>query len=629
MSAKTTVKKTTRKEKKSSATTRVATPSVRTKSKKPAKSVVKARKPAPDKRAPASARKKDKAANGMFTLITSGPTQGVYVNTHGAAILVCPPLKPLGYVVDVDGGNPAMRMKMRVRLDTIKTIDVACDQFKTPKELLRTLINNGLDVQHELTTTRSSAISAYLRETVPEKTWLRVKQDGWLRLPDGSYGYALGEKLYCASTHYQIAAQPSLFSGMRSKGSLPSWRKLTERIAEDRVAVLLLCAGFASVLLQPMERESTCVIITAGSGKGKSTVLKLVSALFGPPTGMVTWEATENGLEAATRRCQHKPLVIDEIGQGSGALFAKASYRLTNLSGKLRAGPDGEMLPAPRNFSVVISAGEQSPLVMMRASGIAIKEGQRARLLCISVKERHGVWSTINGFQSGADKSKKIVAALNDCYGVAGSTFCAHVASQLNSLGPRYAAAAPEWRMKIAKGCKLKSSDGVVDRALESFVLFAYAGMLAIESKAVQWTSKEVLQAVRYGFQAWYDEHRRSTPMSDTDAMRQVQLFFQSKRGAKFKPFSTFHEQHAGELAGYEHFLRRGAKREPLFLVYPAYFEKEVCKGLDRDLVLKLLQQQGLLIPGARNVPTKQFHVPNSDNLNISFYAVKQSILLE
>lgn len=629
MSAKTTVKKTTRKEKKNSANTRVAAPSVRAKSKKPAKSVVKARKPASDKRAPASARKKDKPANSMFTLITSEPGSGVYINVNSTQRLLCPPLKPLGYVVDADGSHPAMRLKMRTRVGKIRTIDIASVQFRTPKELRSALIENGLAIEHELTTDRATAISAYLRETVPENTWLRVKQDGWLRLPDGSYGYALGEKLFCASTHYQTAAQPSLFTAMRSKGDLASWRKLTKQIADDRMAVLLLCAGFASVLLQPMERESTSVIVTAVSGKGKSTVLKLVSASFGPPTSMVTWEATENGLEAATRRYQHKPLVIDEIGQGSGALFARASYRLTNLSGKLRAGPDGEMLPAPRNYSVVIAAGEQSPLAMMRASGIAIKEGQRARLLCIPVQERHGVWSTIKGFQSGADKSKKIGAALNDCYGVAGSAFCAHVASQVDSLIPRYAAAASKWRKKIATGCKFNSSDGVVDRVLESFVLFAYAGMLAIEAKAVQWTSKQVLQAVQYGFQSWYDEHRRSMPISDAETMQQVRLFFQSKRGAKFKPFSTFHEQHNGELAGYEHFLRRGTRREPLFLVFPAYFEKEICKGLDRNRVVKLLQQQGLLVLGARKVPTKQFHVPKSDNLNISFYAIKQSILVE
>jgi putative DNA primase/helicase len=388
----------------------------------------------------------------------------------------------------------------------------------------------------------------------------------------------------------------------------------------------LLCAGLASVLLQPMERESTFVIITAGSSKGKSTVLKLVSALFGPPTGIVTWEATDNGLEAATRKHHHKPFVIDEIGQGSGALFAKASYRLTNLSGKLRAGPDGELLPASRSFSIVIAAGEQSPIAMMSASGIAVQEGQRARLLCIPAEKRHGIWSTIEGFPSGAKKSKQIAAALSQCYGVAGPAFCAYVASRLNSLMPRYAAAAPRWRKKIRDGCKFKSSDGVVDRALESFVLFAYAGMLAVEAKAVQWTSKQVLHAVRHGFKSWYEEHRQSMPMTDAAIMQQVRLFFQSKRGMKFKPFSTYNDNHAGELAGYEHQPR--GRTDPLFLVYPAYFEKEICKGLDKGRVLKLLLQHGLLVPGARDIPTKQFHVPGRGNTNASFYAVKQSILL-
>ena len=79
-------------------------------------------------------------------------------------------------------------------------------------------------------------------------------------------------------------------------------------------------------------------------------------------------------------------------------------------------------------------------------------------------------------------------------------------------------------------------------------------------------------------------------------------------------------------MAGYEHLGRSNS--EPLFLVYQPYFENVVCKGLDLKTVIAVLRQQDLLVLGSNKTPTKPFHVPGSENRNVSFYAIKQSILL-
>lgn len=578
------------------------------------------------RKAPSLAQTQVESDGDLFKFIGTGPAEGVYMQLAAGPKLLCPPLKPMGHAVDPDGSNPAMLLKLRNRLDGVADIEIPIDEFKSPKALLGTLVKKGLAIDHELTGTRAEAIHMYLRATVPDKTWLRVKHDGWLVLPDGSDGYVLGEELYCGGKPYNVAPARKQKVSAQKKGELKAWLRLSKPLGDDIIAVMMVCAGFSSTLLYPLHRDATCVVITGLSGIGKSTILKLVSALFSNPSNMVTWEATANGLEAATKKFQHKPFVIDEIGQGSAQVFAKAAYRLTNASGKLRADTSGVLVENERNVSVVLSAGEESPIAMMMAAGIDVKAGQRARLLCVPVSEKDGVWSTVKGYGSGAEKSKQITVALTQCYGVSGEAFCKCVANRVSSLSADYAASAAKLREQITAGIEFTADDGVVDRVLENFVLFAFAGMLAIDAGAVAWSQQQVVYAMQRGFSLWHAEHQNSRPVTEDEIMNQVSLFFQSERGTKFKPFDQFGDSHSGVVAGYEYTPRGGG--EPLFLVYPAYFESKVCGDLDKNAVIAQLRSRGLLVSGSRGVPTKQFHLPGTDNRSASFYAIKQSVLL-
>jgi hypothetical protein len=201
-----------------------------------------------------------------------------------------------------------------------------------------------------------------------------------------------------------------------------------------------------------------------------------------------------------------------------------------------------------------------------------------------------------------------------------------HVVKHLPSLQDEYIKAAPKLRAKLCQGLTVDAQDGVFDRMMENFVLFAFAGLMAVDAKAVGWSKQQVVDAVAHGFALWHAERHHSKPVSDQSVMNSLRLFFQSQRGGKFKPYDQFTEAHNGTVAGYEHPGRSNS--EPLFLVYQSYFENVVCKGLDLKTVIAVLRQQDLLVLGSNKTPTKPFHVPGSENRNVSFYAIKQSILL-
>ena len=477
----------------------------------------------------------------------------------------------MGQTTDPDGGNPAIRVRFRTHVDTVKFYDIPQEWLATSKKVLNELVKRGLVVEREQSKNLADAICMYLQTMMPDKTWLRLTRDGWHQMPDQSLGYMYGDKLFCANPKFEAAPWRSLFAKVNVKGDAKDWLKLTRQLGDDYLVVTMVSAGFAATMLKPLERDSTVLTVEGPSGTGKTTVLRLVGGCFGPPGDMVTWNATDNGIEAATRRYQHRPCIVDEIGQGSGKGFDKAAYGLTNSAGKLRADTSGNLQESSRNYAMVMSAGEVSAITRMRNAGLTVQDGQKARLPSLKVSGKHGLWDTVRGFGSGAAKSKAVTSLLNDCYGHAGAALCAHLVQQLPNLQADYAKQASKLREHLSKGLTFDEKDGVFDRMRENFVLFAFAGLMAVDAQAVGWSKEQVMAAITHSFAQWHADHLQSQPITDQAVMNHLRLFFQSQRGDKFKPYEQFSEGHKGTVAGYEHTVR--ANSEPLFLDKLVQFE--------------------------------------------------------
>ena len=549
---------------------------------------------------------------------------GLHVtSSDGKSIEACPAFSIKGCVVDANGQNPAYLMCFETLLGSEVTEAIPLAVLASPEQLVKLLLSRGFPVPQSNIKQRGQAIKHYLEQNCPQdKQFVRALSDGWAQLPDGTNVYVYGDSVLGAkSSNYQAIRLPASPASNR-QGSPDEWHALLKLLQREPIAVLAVCAALSAPLLAPLGFATLMLFLVGPSSIGKTIILMLVASIFDSPNDMLTWEGTDNGIEANALQRKDKPLVIDEVGQAKARQFAALSYRLTNTGSKQRATAKGEAVAVQRTRTTIISAGEIPPLEHMTQAGIAPKQGQDARLVAVSAKLQHGVWTDLGKFASGADKSHYIQRELQNVHGIAGKQFCKQIAKDVDVYALTFAAVADDLAQEIYPDAHTLE-DGVPGRVLRNFALFAFAGLLAVEKKTVPWSDKNVMDAVKRGYATWLTDYQARQPIQDATLLAPLRLFFQSQRSSKFKPLSAWRDNHEGTVAGFEYANRNG---ELLFLVYPTYFKQNLCGDHALKDVLTALRKANLLREGPRKVPTLQVLLPGTKQ-NASFYAIRPEIL--
>lgn len=544
-------------------------------------------------------------------------------SSEGEGFVACPPFRVKGIVVDADGQNPAYLMAFKTRLGVEVTEAIPLAAMASPEQLVKLLLKHGLPLPQNNLKQRGQAIKHFLEQSCPQdRPLVRVHTDGWKRLPDGSMVYVDGDVVLGGqSSSYQAIRLPAS-TAPRRQGNRTAWFALLKLLQREPIAILAVCAALSAPLLEPLGFATLMLFLVGPSSIGKTIILMLVASIFDSPNDVLTWEGTDNGIEANALQRKDKPLVIDEVGQAKARQFAALSYRLTNTGSKQRANAMGEAVAVQRTRTVVVSAGEVPPLELLTQAGMSPKQGQHARLVAVPAKLQHGVWNYLGKFASGADKSHHIQRELQNVHGIAGRQFCKQLAKDVDVYVPTFAAVADDLMQEIYPDA-LDLEDGVPGRVLRNFALFAFAGLLAVEKQIVPWSDKNVMDAIKRGYASWFADYKARQPVQDAALIASVRLFLQSQRSSKFKPLNTWQENHEGTVAGYEYVNRNG---ERLFLVFPTYFKQYLCGDHSPNEVLAALRKANLLREGARNGPTLQVLLPGTKK-NASFYAIRPEIL--
>lgn len=545
---------------------------------------------------------------------------------NGRTQSICPSFDLLGKIVDADGRNPGYLIKFDSLLGKQEHVVLPLAVMNSADRIFKRLTDSGFEFPQENYKKRITAFCMYLEHFCPaDVVYLRATRDGWITSPKGELIFVYGDRAFGAES-IGLKVFRAQETDAICKGSSEEWIALNKQLGNEPIAVLIACAALSSVLLYPFGLDSILLFLVGPSGTGKTAALKYACSLFDTPNSLLTWAGTDNGIEAAALQRQHKPFVVDEVGQAAPQQFEKLSYLLTNAAGKLRANSHGHAVGREQTHSVGISAGEIAPIDLIEAKGRHAKQGQVARLIAIPALMKYGLWDDLGDHKDGAAKTHYLLREIDRVHGIAGKRFCKLVAGRIKEHKALFETVSEDFARDICAEAHQEHDDTVPRRVLRNFSLFAFSGLLAIEHKILPWNEAQVFTAMRVIFLRWLAGYQARQPRTADSLLAPVRLFLESQRGSKFKPLNTWRADHDGTVAGFEHAFRDG---EECFLVYPAFFSSQLCGEHSEAAVLGALKDAAYLRTGPRGVPSIQVNLPGGGKgMKRGFYAIRKAILL-
>ena len=471
-------------------------------------------------------------------------------------------------------------------------------------------------------------LTQYIQTAKPKEFARCVERTGWHRgafvFPDEIIGPPSAERVLL-----QTSGPPTAI--YNPAGTLEEWQREVAALCVDNSRlVFAVSTGFAAFLLEITGDENGGFHYRGQSSIGKTIVLAVAASIFGCKDYLQRWRATVNGLEAIAATHNDALLILDEIGQVDAKEAGDVAYMLANGKGKHRANRHGGARPAATWRLLFFSSGEISLADHMQAVGKKAHAGQETRLVDIPADTgRFGVFENLHGCSVGADFALKLAAATRTFYGTAARKFL----QKLTATDLETSRRAIEELIKdfIAEHI-LADASGQVQRVARRFALVAAGGELATAFGITGWPAGEAIKAAVACFQAWLHARGGVGPQEERKALEQVRLFFEQHGESRFTPWICEKCGGTGEVtlangdeveclacvssgnpnrptinrAGF----RRNTDNGQEFYVFPEVFKAEICKGLDRTLVARLLIERGLVYPDKDGKKAVTVHKP-------------------
>lgn len=526
---------------------------------------------------------------------------------------ICSPLHVDAVTHDSAGANFGRLLRFRNTLGKWKT-------WAMPMEMLR---GDGADLRGALLSMgvhldSSSAgrnmLATYLQSQVPTRKMEAVMQTGWaggqfkaFALPDTVIGPQAGRVTF-QSEHKGM-------DEYTQRGTLEGWQQgIAAPAVGNPVLVLGLCSAFAGPVLALVGVESGGVHLIGDSSTGKTTSLQAACSVWGGENFRRSWRTTANGLEGAAALFNDCLLALDEIKECDPRDVGEVIYMLGNGRGKQRASRSGGARTVQRWCTSVISTGERSVATSMAEAGQSVKAGQAVRLLDIPVQRAHGAWDALHQHPNGPAFSDAIKRACRQQYGTAGRAFLEKLTRDTSDMAAHLEAI----KAQLLHG--IEGSDGQPARAAARLAVLALAGELATTYGITGWVEGEATSAAEVGFAAWLTQRGEVSGNAEQDQMVQAVLGFIERHGdSRFSdaagPYEDRQQAMVRDRAGWW----EGTGDGVLYL-FTKDGMREALKGFDFARALKVLQQAGVLSPGADGKSAKQKRIHSR---NVRVYAVQ------
>ncbi|MEO6921748.1 MAG: DUF927 domain-containing protein [Collimonas sp.] len=548
----------------------------------------------------------------------SSKEAGLFMCVDGQEQRISSGLKILGKAADNKGMNPSYVLRLKPLIGPIRLIELPLSFTPNAARVEELLTESGVEIQAGC----RRHVLRYIHEDCPARFFIRSPREGWVELGKMERAYVIGEKAFSADGETgDVLLGTDVVTCFAQDGNEVDWLALTKLCKGNPLMVFSMCAAFSSALLLPLGFDAGFVMFVGPSSTGKTTLLRLASALYTHPDRLSTWEGTANGIEAEVLHHSDMPMALDEIGQCDINVLEGSAYRLTNAASKLRATASGALAATSRPRTVILSSGEAHAVDLLRAAGKTVKTGQVVRFISIPVDEPYGAFTNLHGEENSAAFVKRIDRSIRGAYGHAWPAYVTYVAENQASFPSQFDDVRTRLQKRIGGEFAIDSDDGIIARVFDRFAMTAFAGFAAIKSGAVAWREEDVVAAVCRAFGLWRTQYLEQTTSPDNAFINDLRHFLRVNHH-RFPPISDYENSEKSTSFG---FAARRRSNESVFYILPESMHKQFGKGMTKTDLDRALRQSGYLI--ADNRPTKQIHIPGMDNVKMSFYVIRQSIL--
>jgi putative DNA primase/helicase len=271
----------------------------------------------------------------------------------------------------------------------------------------------------------------YLGACHPSEWCQGISEPGWYENSDNYLIYALpGSVILPGHIKSNRVMMIPHGSGMTAseddhpQGNLADWQqRVSEPACQVKAGILALSAGFASVLVNFAPENINFMLNFHGkSTKGKSTALVLAGSIWGNPASYLqSWNITELALLDLAGNYRDRPLIMDELGEGThkDTQIVSILYRLASGRPRTRSSAHGSVSQGKHFRTIVLSSGEYSLAQAMRNTGKIPPDGVVHRGLDIEILDAAAELPK-------AHRGNFITQLTADCrrhYGTAGTAF--------------------------------------------------------------------------------------------------------------------------------------------------------------------------------------------------------------
>lgn len=448
-------------------------------------------------------------------------------------------------------------------------------------DILRVLMAGGLDVSFR----HKKDLISYLASRRPFARAVCVQRCGWAE--PGVYvlpGHVINESNQDRYI-FQAENRPEPHA---SRGTLESWREDVAALAVGNSRLMFaICCAFAGPLLEPCGLAGGGFHFVGASSIGKSLSMTMAASVIGDPSkSVLTWRATDNGLEGVAYRHNDGLLCLDELGQVDGRKAGEIAYMLSNGTGKARATKEGGARSRQTWRLVFLSNGELDLSSHMASVGQQAKAGQEVRMVSIPADAGKGlgIFECLHGEPDAKAMADRVKKATTANYGSANIPFIQHIAEQPETISRRVS----ELVADFIKTSAPAGADGQVYRAAERFALVAAAGVIATEAGITSWDKLAASFAARDCFNAWLERRGGAGSHEDTEIIARL-VGTLTADGSRFESMATANATDAPRVHNRLGFVDGGR------YTIPVSGFREIFSGLDDARAAKVLAAAGII----------------------------------